>query len=215
MKSFFSPPGAGRPGAGDLIKEGTERSFAADVLEASRKVPVIVDFWATWCGPCKQLGPALEKAVTAAKGAVRLVKIDVDRNQALAAQLRIQSVPTVYAFFQGRPVDGFAGALPESQIKQFIDKLVKLAGAGAGGDELEEVLAQAHAALEANDVATGHRDEGHEQPFANGDEQHPARRSLMPQLLHRMILRMASVATKHERMDRTLPAPSGPGSRRR
>jgi len=155
MTSLFSSAGAARPAAADLIKEGSDRTFAADVIEASKKVPVIVDFWATWCGPCKQLGPALEKAVTAAKGAVRLVKIDVDRYQGLAAQLRIQSVPTVYAFFQGRPVDGFAGALPDSQVKAFVDKLTKLAG-GAGGEDdlLDEVLAQAQEALDANDAAT-------------------------------------------------------------
>ncbi len=103
----------------------------ADVIEASQTVPVIVDFWATWCGPCKQLGPALEKAVIEAKGAVRLVKIDVDKNQALAQQMRIQSIPAVYAFFQGRPVDGFVGALPESQIKSFVAKLAELGGGRA------------------------------------------------------------------------------------
>ena len=95
----------------------------ADVMEASRTVPVIVDFWAPWCGPCKQLGPLLEKNVRAAKGAVRMVKIDIDKNPQIAGQLRIQSIPAVFAFFQGRPVDGFAGAQPESQIKQFVDRL--------------------------------------------------------------------------------------------
>ena len=93
--------------ATDLIKDATEATFMADVIEASREVPVIVDFWATWCGPCKTLGPMLEAAVTAAKGKVRMVKVDVDQNQRIAAQLRIQSIPTVYAFFQGQPVDGF------------------------------------------------------------------------------------------------------------
>jgi putative thioredoxin len=109
--------------ARDLIKEGSDKTFAADVLEASREQPVIVDFWATWCGPCKQLTPALEKAVTAAKGAVKLVKIDIDKNPVFAGQLRVQSIPTVYAFVDGKPVDGFMGAVPESQIKAFIDKL--------------------------------------------------------------------------------------------
>ncbi|HEY5071622.1 MAG TPA: thioredoxin [Caulobacteraceae bacterium] len=109
--------------AADLIKEGSDRTFAADVLEASREQPVIVDFWATWCGPCKQLTPALEKAVIAAKGAVKLVKIDIDKNPVIAGQLRVQSIPTVYAFADGKPVDGFQGAVPESQIKAFIDKL--------------------------------------------------------------------------------------------
>ena len=107
-------------GAGTLIKDSDTKSFVADVIEASQTVPVIVDFWATWCGPCKTLGPALEKAVIEAKGAVRLVKIDVDKNQPLAQQMRIQSIPAVYAFFQGRPVDGFVGAVPESQIKSFV-----------------------------------------------------------------------------------------------
>ena len=119
--------------AADLIKDATEATFMADVIEASREVPVIVDFWATWCGPCKQLTPALETAVTEARGKVRLVKVDVDRNQAIAAQLRIQSIPTVYAFWQGQPVDGFQGALPGSEVKAFIDRLIKLGGDGGGG----------------------------------------------------------------------------------
>src|SRR6478736_1619203 len=123
----------------DLIKDSDQTKFAKDVMEASRTVPVIVDFWAPWCGPCKQLGPLLEKTVRAAKGAVRMVKIDIDKNPQIAGQLRIQSIPAVYAFFQGRPVDGFAGAQPESQIKQFIDRLIKLSGGGAD-DGLEEAL---------------------------------------------------------------------------
>ena len=106
----------------DLIVEGSEATFMADVIEASQTVPVIVDFWAPWCGPCKTLGPALEAAVTAAKGKVRMVKIDVDRAPGLSQQLRIQSIPTVYAFYQGKPVDGFQGAVPGSEIKKFVDK---------------------------------------------------------------------------------------------
>ena len=125
------------PAAGDLIKDGTEASFMADVIDASKEVPVIVDFWATWCGPCKTLGPALEAAVTAARGKVRLVKIDVDRNQAIAAQLRIQSIPTVYAFWQGKPVDGFQGAVPASEIEAFIGRLTGLAGDGGLGEAVE------------------------------------------------------------------------------
>ncbi len=123
---------------GALIKDATEASFMADVIEASQEVPVIVDFWAPWCGPCKTLGPALEAAVTAARGAVRMVKIDVDQNQAIAAQLRIQSIPTVYAFWQGRPVDAFQGALPASDLKKFVDKLAALAGDGGLSEALEE-----------------------------------------------------------------------------
>jgi putative thioredoxin len=132
----------------DLIKEGSDATFMADVVEASKVQPVIVDFWATWCGPCKQLTPALEKAVKAAKGAVKLVKIDIDRNPVFAGQLRVQSIPTVYAFADGRPVDGFMGAVPESQIKAFIDKL-----AGPQVSETDELLAIAKESLEANDVS--------------------------------------------------------------
>src|SRR5204863_2351853 len=113
---------AGAPPARGVIKDATDASFAADVLDASRDTPVIVDFWATWCGPCRQLGPALEKAVAAAKGAVKLVKIDIDKNPAYAGQLRVQSLPAVLAFVDGRPVDGFMGALPDGQVKQVGDR---------------------------------------------------------------------------------------------
>jgi len=133
---------------GDLIKESDEAHFREDVLDASMQVPVIVDFWAPWCGPCKQLGPILEKAVAAARGAVRLVKIDVDRNQMLAGQLQIQSIPAVYAFFQGQPVDGFMGAQPESAIKGFVERLARQAGPDAGESPVEQALAQAQAALD-------------------------------------------------------------------
>jgi putative thioredoxin len=125
------------PAEGDLIKDGTEATFMADVIEASREVPVIVDFWATWCGPCKTLGPALEAAVNAAKGKVKMVKVDVDQNQRIAAQLRIQSIPTVYAFWQGQPVDGFQGAVPASEINAFIERLGALAGDGGLGEAVE------------------------------------------------------------------------------
>ncbi len=121
----------------DLIKETTEASFMADVIEASQTVPVIVDFWATWCGPCKTLGPMLEAAVTAAGGKVKMVKVDVDKNQRIAAQLRIQSIPTVYAFWQGQPVDGFQGAVPASELKAFVDRTAALAGDGGLADALQ------------------------------------------------------------------------------
>ncbi|RJF81788.1 co-chaperone YbbN [Azospirillum cavernae] len=142
-------------GASDVVKDSTDRDFMVDVIEASRDVPVIVDFWAPWCGPCKQLGPIIEKLVRAAKGAVRLVKIDTDQHPMIASQLRVQSIPAVYAFFQGRPVDGFMGAKPESELKAFIEKLVKLAkasGAGSPDDILEEAFAQAKGMMEAGDL---------------------------------------------------------------
>jgi putative thioredoxin len=161
MDTMFSPqPNAAQPNAAlagdaDIIKNGDTRSFAKDVIEASAKVPVIVDFWATWCGPCKTLGPQLEKAVRAARGAVRLVKIDVDRNQDLAQQLRIQSIPAVFAFVDGRPADGFVGAVPESQINAFVARLVS----GAGGEpnaeeELKEALQAAKEMIDGGDIQT-------------------------------------------------------------
>jgi len=147
------------PAPTDLIKDGTEQSFMQDVIEPSKTVPVIVDFWAPWCGPCKTLGPALEAAVTAAKGAVRMVKVNVDQNQMLAGQLRIQSIPTVYAFFNGQPIDGFQGAIPASEIKSFVEGLIKQAGGSVDGglaDALaaaEEMLAEGAAADAAETFA--------------------------------------------------------------
>lgn len=123
--------------AGDLIKDATEATFMQDVVDASREVPVIVDFWATWCGPCKTLGPMLEAAVTAAKGRVKMVKVDVDQAQMLASQLRIQTVPTVYVFWQGQPVDGFQGAQPASEIAAFIERAAALAGDGGLAEAIE------------------------------------------------------------------------------
>ena len=109
--------------AAGLVKDVSTATFRAEVLEASFDVPVIVDFWAPWCGPCRQLGPILERVVRAARGAVRLVKLNIDENREIAQQMRIQSIPAVYAFKDGRPVDGFVGAQPESQVKQFVQRL--------------------------------------------------------------------------------------------
>jgi putative thioredoxin len=135
-----------QPLQGPVIKESDTANFMADVIEMSRSVPVIVDFWAPWCGPCKQLGPALEKAVTEAGGKVRMVKINVDANQQLAQQMRIQSIPAVFAFADGQPVDGFMGALPESELKSFVDKLIK--GHGGLGAQLDELFLQADEAMQ-------------------------------------------------------------------
>lgn len=138
--------GADNSNPGDLIKDVNEDTFMTDVVEASQEVPVIVDFWAPWCGPCKTLGPMLEKAVLASKGAVRMVKVNIDDNQAIAAQLRVQSIPTVFAFHKGQPIDGFQGALPNSEIDAFVGKVVETGGVdGSGGlsdalDSAEEML---------------------------------------------------------------------------
>ena len=142
--------GAAAP-AGDLIKDTNTATFMADVIDASRETPVIVDFWAPWCGPCKQLTPVLEQTVKAAKGAVRMVKINVDENQEIAAQMRVQSIPAVFAFKDGQPVDGFMGALPESQIKSFVEKL---AGGPLGDQEAEALVEAGKQAFEAEDFAS-------------------------------------------------------------
>lgn len=162
MDLIFDPtrqtaPGGAGAGAGDgIIKDGDQRTFMQDVVEASRQVPVLVDFWATWCGPCKQLTPALERAVTAAQGRVRLVKIDIDKNRALVQQLAqmglpLQSVPTVVGFVQGQIADLFQGALPEGEIKKFIENLLKMGGGSLPGADL---LAEAKAAVEQGDHTT-------------------------------------------------------------
>ena len=145
--------GAAAP-AEDLITDGSQETFMQDVIEASKETPVIVDFWAPWCGPCKSLGPAIEAEVTAAGGKVKLVKIDIDQNQMLASQMRIQSIPAVYAFVDGQPVDGFMGNQPPSEIKKFVEKIAAQApeedngldDAVAAGEEMLEAGAAADAA---------------------------------------------------------------------
>ncbi len=153
METIIGQPQGQEPGqaaGADLIKDSSIATFMEDVIQASREVPVLVDFWAPWCGPCKQLTPVLEKVVTEAGGKVRLVKINIDENQEIAQQMRIQSIPAVFAFQGGQPVDGFMGALPESQVREFIGKLA----GGIGPSPEEQFLEAGTAALEAGDGET-------------------------------------------------------------
>ena len=156
--------------AKNLIKESNETTFMEDVVEASKTTPIIVDFWAPWCGPCKTLGPALEAAVTAANGKVKMVKVNVDENQTIASQLRVQSIPTVFAFHDGQPVDGFQGAVPPSEIEAFIQRAIALApkednGLGDAVLAAKEMLAEG-AADDAAQTFSAVLDEEAENPAA-------------------------------------------------
>ncbi|MEQ9314550.1 MAG: thioredoxin [Henriciella sp.] len=137
-------------GAAGNIKDSTDQNFMADVVEASKEAPVLVDFWAPWCGPCKSLTPVLEKVVNDQKGKVKLVKVNIDENPGIAGQLGVRSIPAVFAFDKGRPVDAFQGALPESQLREFISKIL---GGTDQGQQIKDALVQADALLQSGDIA--------------------------------------------------------------
>jgi putative thioredoxin len=153
MQLFAGNAAQKNAGDADLIKDSSLKTFAQDVIHASMQTPVLVDFWAPWCGPCKQLTPILEKVVRGAKGKVRLVKVNVDENPEIAQQLRIKNLPTVYAFLGGQPVTGFTGAQPESQVKLLVEQLL---GEAVGAD-LADALDQAKVAAERGDTRTAQR----------------------------------------------------------
>ena len=161
--------------AADLIKDSTTATFMSDVIDTSMQTPVIVDFWAPWCGPCKQLTPVLEKVVTEARGGVKLVKVDIDKNPEIAQQLRVQSIPAVFAFSGGRPVDAFQGALPESRVKTFVDKLTATAGT-TQTNPIADALAQAKEMHDAEDFSAA--SSIYEQVIKHDPENLPAKAGL-------------------------------------